>query len=139
MRRDVRVGVPEREEASRRLGEHYAQGRLEQEEYAERLDAVWEARTSGQLAAVFADLPRLPVLAPRPPAPPSSGFHWSRVPVFPVLMVCVVLSVVTGQPWWILAVVWWCAAGTVRTKQRAARMIQRLPRGLPVPPGHWPR
>ena len=39
------------------LAEHYAVGRLDQDEHSERLDRIWAARTRAELDPVFADLP----------------------------------------------------------------------------------
>jgi hypothetical protein len=55
--RPIRIGTAEREAAARALGEHYAQGRLDQEEFEERTTAAYAARTSGDLAPLFEDLP----------------------------------------------------------------------------------
>ena len=43
----LRLSDAERDQAAAALGEHYAQGRLTQEEHAERLDRIWAARTRG--------------------------------------------------------------------------------------------
>jgi Flp pilus assembly protein TadB len=56
--RDLRIGDAERDTAARELGEHFAQGRIDSEEYAERLDRVMSAKTAGELVPAFADLPR---------------------------------------------------------------------------------
>jgi hypothetical protein len=53
----MRIGNAEREAAVRALGEHYAQGRLDQQEYEERTSAAYAARTSDDLAPLFEDLP----------------------------------------------------------------------------------
>ncbi|TDD52103.1 DUF1707 domain-containing protein [Kribbella antibiotica] len=53
----IRIGDTEREEAVRRLGEHYESGRLSAEEHGERVEAALRARTSDELGAIFADLP----------------------------------------------------------------------------------
>ena len=55
--RPIRIGNAEREAAARALGEHYAQGRLDQEEFEERTTAAYAARTAGDLAPLFEDLP----------------------------------------------------------------------------------
>jgi Domain of unknown function (DUF1707) len=57
----IRVSDAEREWASAALREHFAAGRLDEEELAERLDAVYAARTREQLSAVRGDLPELPL------------------------------------------------------------------------------
>jgi hypothetical protein len=53
----IRVGDREREDAVRRLGEHYQAGRLSAEEHTERIGEALQARTEADLAALFADLP----------------------------------------------------------------------------------
>ncbi|MFI6832058.1 DUF1707 domain-containing protein [Kribbella sp. NPDC050241] len=53
----IRIGDTEREDAVRRLGEHYEAGRLSAEEHAERVGQALEAKTDRELAALFADLP----------------------------------------------------------------------------------
>jgi hypothetical protein len=53
----LRIGDAERDAAATDLGEHYAAGRLTLDELNERLDAVFAARTFGQLNRIMADLP----------------------------------------------------------------------------------
>ena len=55
----LRIGDAERDAAAADLGEHYAAGRLTIDELNERLDAVFSAKTFGQLAKVMTDLPGL--------------------------------------------------------------------------------
>jgi len=55
----LRIGDAERDAAAADLGEHYAAGRLTLDELNERLDAVFSAKTLGQLARVMTDLPGL--------------------------------------------------------------------------------
>ena len=49
---------------------HYADGRLDHEEYDERLDAIWTARTRANLSPALSDLPgcRRPTPRRRPVA-----------------------------------------------------------------------
>lgn len=61
----LRIGDAEREQVVALLGEHYALGRLSHEEYDERSDAAWSARTQRDLSLLFADLPA----AARAPGP----------------------------------------------------------------------
>lgn len=61
---DVRVGTAEREQAAAALGEHFAAGRLDVTEYDDRVGRAYAAKTAGELAVLFGDLPR-----PQPPAP----------------------------------------------------------------------
>ncbi|GAB3932146.1 hypothetical protein GCM10029976_037640 [Kribbella albertanoniae] len=53
----IRIGDAEREEAVRRLGEHYEAGRLSAEEHGERVEAALRAKTAAELGDVFVDLP----------------------------------------------------------------------------------
>lgn len=55
----LRIGDAERDAAAADLGEHYAAGRLTLDELNQRLDAVFSAKTFGQLAKVMTDLPGL--------------------------------------------------------------------------------
>jgi Domain of unknown function (DUF1707) len=66
----MRIGDAERDAAAADLGEHYAAGRLTLDELHERLDAVFAAKTVGQLTPIMADLPGT---RSRGPFPPGSG------------------------------------------------------------------
>jgi Domain of unknown function (DUF1707) len=55
---DLRIGDADREAAATHLREHYAQGRLSLDEFNQRLDAAFAAKTQQQLHALTADLPR---------------------------------------------------------------------------------
>jgi hypothetical protein len=68
---DVRIGTAEREDAMRRLSDHFAAGRLSVAEFDERSGVVTTAVTRADLAKVFADLPE-PVAAAPVAAPPPT-------------------------------------------------------------------
>lgn len=53
----IRIGDKEREDAVKRLGEHYEAGRLTAEEHTERIGRALEAKTEADLKALFTDLP----------------------------------------------------------------------------------
>jgi hypothetical protein len=53
----MRVGDAERDAVAADLGEHYTAGRLTLDELHERLEAVFAAKTFGQLARIMSDLP----------------------------------------------------------------------------------
>jgi hypothetical protein len=95
---DLRISDAERDQAAADLGEHYAQGRITDEEHRERLDQIWAARTRRDLGPIFADLPGRTFQAQ---APPRAGVRqstrrpvWRRVPP-PVLVLLAVLLAVT--------------------------------------------
>ncbi|MGO8730696.1 MAG: DUF1707 domain-containing protein [Streptosporangiaceae bacterium] len=78
--RATRASDADRDRAAGALGEHLAAGRLTQDEFDERLDKAYAARTLGELADLMVDLPgtdlgQLPGASPdRPGAhPPLSS------------------------------------------------------------------
>jgi hypothetical protein len=77
--RGIRIGTDEREAAVRELGEHFAEGRLDAQEYEERMSAAYAARFASDLDPLFADLPR-PFEAATVAVPPAPGMP---VPVLP--------------------------------------------------------
>jgi hypothetical protein len=105
-RSELRLSDADREDAIVRLSEHYAAGRLDKDEFDERSDAVWTAKTRGDLAPIFADLG---------PGPAEAGRHhpfgtwgrrgWLPLPLGPLLLVLIVLIVLTHIPFVLLAIV----------------------------------
>jgi len=97
----LRISDADRESAVELLGEQYALGRLTRDEFDERSDAVWSAKTEGDLAPIFADLP---VRRSGPPRVGSLAPHRPRwpVPLAPVVVLLVVLTVVTHVPFVLL-------------------------------------
>jgi hypothetical protein len=124
---EMRIGDAEREAAVSALGEHYAAGRLTKEEYDERAERAWAARTASQLAPLFADLPAPHGAPGRSSAPttakpplPASRAHGFRVPLLPVLAIFVGVALLVGHFWvfWLLlGAFWW----TTRSARHAAR------------------
>jgi hypothetical protein len=68
---EVRIGDAEREQVAHRLHVHVGSGRLDLAEFEQRIDAAYQARTRGELAAVLADLPER-TQRPRPAARPGA-------------------------------------------------------------------
>lgn len=104
---EPRIGDTERDVASARLGDHYATGRLEHEEYDERLDAIFSARTRADLDQVFWDLPRAvpPAVPPRPVPGTRRGMpRW--VPMV-VIALLIAVAVVKAAPWVLLIAACW--------------------------------
>jgi hypothetical protein len=56
----MRVSDAERNEVADRLSAHFADGRLDETEFKERLDAAMGAKTQSDLSGLFDDLPPLP-------------------------------------------------------------------------------
>jgi len=127
----VRIGDKERDEAARALGEHFATGRLDRDEYDERLTTAFEAKTWGDLAPLFRDLPNpAPVVGARqqafPPRAPVARSHGFRLPFLPVLLILIGLSILAGTAW-----VFWIGLGAffLFCRTRHTRGSWRPPRG----------
>jgi hypothetical protein len=89
---DIRVSDAERTEVADRLSKHYGDGRLDQSEFNERMEQAMSAKTQGDFAGLFADLPDLtetatdaaPVPVTRPP---------SRSPMYRIAMLVLIVLV----------------------------------------------
>ena len=104
---EPRIGDAERNVAAARLGDHYAAGRLDHEEYDERLDAIFSARTRADLDQLFWDLPRavVPVATARPATRTRPRFpRW--VPMV-VVLVLIAVAVLEAAPWVLLIAALW--------------------------------
>jgi hypothetical protein len=78
----IRASDADRERVATLLREHHAAGRLNAEEFHDRLDAAFAAKTLGNLDALLSDLPaidlyRLPAAGIKP-APPGARRPRSR-------------------------------------------------------------
>jgi DUF1707 SHOCT-like domain len=112
----IRLSDAEREAAAADLGEHFAQGRLTSDEHAERLEQVWAAKTRGEIAPIFRDLPS--AYAAVSAAPQPDDRYWNAglrpfrrgvpAPFLVVLAVLIVLSVIVRFPLFLLgfAIFW---------------------------------
>ena len=99
----LRVSDAERNEVAERLSRHFADGRLDQSEFGGRLDRATRAKTRGDLAGLFDDLPRLA----DEPSPPRSR----RRRLVPLLLVVALVAVAAEStlslvhlPWLLLVV-----------------------------------
>jgi hypothetical protein len=125
----IRLSDAERDEAAADLGEHFAAGRLTAEEHDERLGQVWAARTRSEIAPIFRDLPSAYAgVAVAPTRAAAYERYWNAgprmlhrrlpTPLFAILAVLVVLTVVAHLPFILLGVaVWWFVAARHRGHQ----------------------
>jgi hypothetical protein len=106
----VRIGDAERDRAIAALGDHFAAGRLNTEEFEERVDQAIRARFNDDLKPLFVDLPRTPEPTMEPKSDRQSDAHlaWSpMVWLAPLLVVCaVVTAVILSAPWLVWMFLW---------------------------------
>jgi Domain of unknown function (DUF1707) len=103
----IRVSDADRERVAARLREHFAEGRLSQEELDERLSAALSAKTAGELRRVMADLPGLapvPAQAVSPgPWAAGRGLTFRRGPrLWPLAVLALIATLVLPGAGWLL-------------------------------------
>ena len=103
---NIRVSDAERSAVAEQLGAHYADGRLDQAEFDERISQTMAAKTRGDLAGLFDDLPDLgPAGAPGSAGPGGPG--GSAVPyprrrrggIFRPLILLAIVIVLASTSW----------------------------------------
>ena len=99
---NMRVSHAERTEVADRLSKHYGDGRLDEEEFNERLDRAMKAKTRGDLDGLFDDLPDAdgpPRPSAPPPAvrPPKAPRPRSRLPRVAFLAFVVLAAIMVGR------------------------------------------
>jgi Domain of unknown function (DUF1707) len=100
----IRVSDADREHVAARLREHFAEGRLSQQELDERLSAALGAKTAGDLRRVMADLPGpAPVPAQAGLLRPTRGLAFRRGPrLWPVAVFALIAALVIPGAGWLL-------------------------------------
>jgi hypothetical protein len=103
----MRASDDERNAVADKLSRHYAEGRLDEVEFKNRLDTAMSATTRGDLNGLFDDLPRL-TSEPVPPPPRHRR-------ILPWVLVVVLVAIAAGAtmpfyplyhvPWFLLAVI----------------------------------
>jgi hypothetical protein len=103
----LRASDGERNAVADKLARHYAEGRLDEVEFKNRLDTAMTATTRGDLKGLFHDLP---ALQSEPPPPPPRHRR-----ILPVLFGVAFLAIVAGAtfpvyplyhvPWLLIAIV----------------------------------
>jgi len=94
---DLRAADADRERIVERLRKSHAEGRLDMDEFQQRLDRCYEAKTFGELGELVRDLPRQDVQDDRR----SFGWFgpWRAGPVLfaPILIALILVSAATGH------------------------------------------
>jgi len=103
----MRASDADREALTARLRDHYAEGRLTQDELDERVSAALSAKTFGDLRSLTTDLPGPAPVPPRTAARPSwdGPTPWRhhhrhhRPPVGLFLIIALLLVLASGGGW----------------------------------------
>lgn len=141
----MRVGDSERDETAEQLTEHFAAGRLEHSEFAERTEKALRARTRSELDEVLLDLPAVPATfspptpVTAPPASRAARSEWRQKmlapwAIFAVFFVVIWLATGGGYFWPIWPVLGW-GIGVAFSGVAAHRTVEPSPApGIDPPP-----
>jgi hypothetical protein len=98
----LRVSDAERQAVADRLAEHYADGRLDQAEFDDRVGRAMGAKTRADLSGLFSDLPETGA-----PAVPAHPYRRRRHPVAVfVLLVLFIMATAHAVLWATLPWLW---------------------------------
>ncbi len=107
---DLRVSDAERADVADRLSKHYGDGRLDQAEFNERMERAMSAKTMGDFAGLFSDLPEFTEPGANPPVPATRPPHRSPMYRLVLLIFIIVAAAFVGHalihsffPWLLLA------------------------------------
>jgi Domain of unknown function (DUF1707) len=98
----VRVSDAERQAVTDRLAEHFADGRLDQAEFDERVGRAMNAKTRADLGGLFDDLPETGA-----PVAPEHPRYRRRHPVLAIALVLVLALTVGHALFWIAGPLLW--------------------------------
>ena len=94
---DVRASDSDREATADRLRKHHTDGRIDAEEFTERLDRCYAAKTVGELAELTRDLPGDPS---RRRSGGRTGFgllgSLRMIPILPIILAIVAIHLIIG-------------------------------------------
>jgi Domain of unknown function (DUF1707) len=149
-RATLRASDADREQFAERLRQATGEGRLVAEELEERLEAVFAARTYGELDPLVADLPGQTVRragAPRPapwlrPLPIILAMFFLGPIIVSLLLAAAVIVATLFSAWGLLLIVGWLAFGHGRRcywrhYHRSLHAASRWPATRPSRPWPW--
>ena len=98
----LRVSDAERQAVADRLAEHFADGRLDQAEFDDRIGRAMSAKTRADLSGLFSDLPETgaPAVPDRPRRRPGH-------PILLLILFVVAASVAAHALWWTFVPMLW--------------------------------
>jgi hypothetical protein len=128
--RDLRVSDADRSDVADRLARHYGDGRLDQAEFDSRITRAMSAKTAGDFAGLFDDLPDMPQDAsggtPGTPGTPGNMAQRRRRGPFRMAVLFALALIAASIAWHAAASPWgWIVAGVIiaaftRSRRRRA-------------------
>jgi hypothetical protein len=119
----IRIGDAERDRAVAALGDHFAAGRLSNDEFEQRMEQAIKARFNDDLEPLFVDLPRTvePHVEPKSQQHSDIPLAWAAMfwlaPLF--VITAVVAAVVLSAPWLVWIFLWmFLITGLFRRRRR---------------------
>jgi Flp pilus assembly protein TadB len=94
---NLRAADADRERIAERLRKSHAEGRLDMDEFQQRLERCLEARTFGELGELVRDLPRQDDQDERRSLGWSPTWRWRLVLLAPILLAVILVSAATGH------------------------------------------
>ena len=105
----MRASDADREAVAAKLRDHFAEGRLDQDELDERVSAALTAKTVGDLRRLMTDLPEPAPVAPRAAyrpqwagPPPRVARRHHRPRILPVLLLALFVTLLFPSGGWLL-------------------------------------
>jgi Domain of unknown function (DUF1707) len=89
---DLRAADADRERIAERLRKSHAEGRLDMDEFQQRLQRCFEAKTLGELSELVRDLPRADEQDERWPLGGFPPWRWRLTPLVPILIALLFVS-----------------------------------------------
>jgi len=102
----MRVSNAERTEVADRLAKHYGDGRLDEEEFNDRLDRAMKAKTQADLHGLFADLPDSPSPVVEEPPHPLVPQRRRRGPLGRVVFIVLAVLLISAA-WHAVTIPFW--------------------------------
>lgn len=93
----LRAADADREQIAERLRNSHAEGRLDTDEFLQRLERCLDARTFGELDQLVSDLPRQDERDEHRSVGWSRTWRWRLLPLVPILVAALVVSAATGH------------------------------------------
>jgi hypothetical protein len=93
---NLRAADADRERIAERLRQSHAEGRLDMEEFQERLERCYESKTVGELRELVRDLPRQDQQVDKRSSRWLQPWAW-RLPLAPILIALLVIAAASGH------------------------------------------